>query len=230
MKNWFKRLSDRAASQPKSREETFDRMYAGALPKIREFPVRPPETADENLKQFYSETEWLQPVLNRLACPEGFRFNEVDTPYVTLDTFDGPAYGRTFELSCGSVVVGKIAVVPNYFRLSDENDWADLRMRLNYPIEMVDGKTVHGLLTSLIRLTQEFENDTYEGVCDDPRASARASQAIVEAMWDRMNEPSSAALIEMSVSGPWTRFKSYINHWKKNGIDPWEKWERKRED
>lgn len=229
MRNWFQKLRDRPESQPQSREEMFEQLYAGKLPPARKYPISPPEGADDSLKQFYTETEWLQPVLNMFACPEGFRFNEVDSPYVTLNTFDEPDKGRTFELSCGSIVIGRAAIVPTLYKYEDDVDWAELRIRLNYPVEMIDGRTVHGLLTSLIRLTQEFDDESFEGVRRDLRASTRASQAIVESIWDRMDQPSLGALVELTVKGPWTYFKGFIDHWKQKGIDPWERWERQRD-
>ncbi|MEW9921806.1 hypothetical protein AB2B41_19540 [Marimonas sp. MJW-29] len=202
-----------------------DLLWGPMLPQKTIEPVQPPPKADENLMRFYAETEWMQPVFNSTLGGEGFRFHEVDTPYVILGTIDGPDDGRTFEVSFGSAMVGEVSVVPNYF--GPPLEWADLRVRLKYPINLLPGGYVHDLLTGLVEHALEFKTDSYEDRRLDPRASAIASKAMVEALWEKSADR--GWVVELRVEGTWDRFKSYVEHWKLKKIDPWEKWERQTE-
>lgn len=227
MINVLKRLVSSKRTKPLRTTDIIEDLYGSRLTQKRKYPVPAPEHADDELRQFYVETEWLQPVFNRFICGEGFRFHEVDISHVTLGTYDGPDDGRTYEVSFGSVIVGEVAVVPKVFRLDDETDWADVRVKLAYPVELIDGKEVHGFLSGLIELTQAFELETWEAMRDDPRAGTRASQAMIEGMWDTAHELNAGYVIQLNVSGPWTRYKNIVAHWQSSGVDPWELWERK---
>jgi hypothetical protein len=50
---------------------------------------------------------------------------------------------------------------------------------------------------------------------------------MIEALWEKTNQ--NDCQLNMEVNGPWKHFKSYVEHWKKNGIDPWDKWERQND-
>ncbi len=59
-KSWYRKRIAQAQE-----EVIEEQLYAEKLPQKTLKPVAPPARADEKLKQFYSDTEWLQPVLNR---------------------------------------------------------------------------------------------------------------------------------------------------------------------
>jgi len=222
--SWFRKRTSQAAEKNVVYQE---QLWAEKLRQKTLEPVAPPEFANNELKRFYAETEWLQPVLNRSLGGGGFRFHELDTPYVSLGTFDEPDFGRTFEVSYGAAVIGQVAVVPGIFDVPEV--WADLRVRLVYPSELIEGDEIHDFLTGLIQLTKRYETETYEAKRDDPRASAMASKAMVEALWTQAANPSDAKVIKLSAEGPWQSFKETVEHWKKKNIDPWEKWECKND-
>jgi hypothetical protein len=195
--------------------------------KMPQKTLAPIEVVDHGLddieRQFVEQTKWLQPVLNQTIGGQGARFHEMKTQTVTLGTYDMPEFGRNFEVTFGSENIGLVSVVPSIS--PDPENWAELRVRLYYPVEILSGDEVHGLLTGMVELTQKFDpKATYETQKRDPRASEIASRAMVKAMWDK--RPSQSLVIDMNTEGPWEHYKRYVNHWKQGGIDPWEKWER----
>jgi hypothetical protein len=206
--------------------EVLEQLYGPKLTQKTLSPVKPSENATDNLKKFFAETEWMQPAFNQRVGGHGFRFHEENTPWVSLGTYDGPDDGRTFEVSFGSLMVGTVAVVPDLF--PENARWAELRVRLNYPADLIDGKFIHGFLMGLVELTQSFEsNAVFEDIQNDSRARSWASQAMAEAMWNKSAFPENTSAIELSVSGPFGNFKALIDHWKTRGLDPWERWERR---
>lgn len=208
----------------KSRFEIEQQLWGEMIPQKTFAPIEVTDHGlDEITRQFIEQTKWLQPVLNQTIGGQGARFHEMNTQTVTLGTYDMPDFGRNFEVTFGSATIGVVSVVPSIF--PDPENWAELRVRLYYPVEILSGDEVHRLLTGLVELTQQFDpNATYETKKRDPRASAVASKAMVKAMWDK--RPSECLVIDMNAEGSWEHYKSYINHWKQKGVDPWEKWER----
>lgn len=220
-RNIFKRKTKPAT---KSRLEVEQALWGE---KIRQKTLAPLEAIDhgldKNQRQFLEQTKWLQPALNRAIGGQGARFHEMQTHLVTLGTYDTPDFGRNFEVTFGSETIGIVSVVPSSF--PNPERWAELRVRLHYPVEILSGDEVHSLLTGLVELTQGFDASlTYDTKNRDPRASTAASKAMVKAIWDK--RPSESLVIDMNVEGPWEHYNSYIKHWKQNGVDPWEKWER----
>ena len=189
------------------------------------YPVQSPNSACGGLKQFYAETEWMQPIFNQSIGGIGFRFHEDNLARVALGTFDGPEEGRTFHLSFGELIVGKVGVARNIFE--DPDDWATLKVQMNDLIEFLPGNIIHSFLVGLVEHTLDFQEGDFHKKRDDPRASAIASKAMIEALWEKTNQ--NDYQLNMEVSGPWKHFKSYVEHWKKNGIDPWDKWERQND-
>lgn len=194
-------------------------LYLPANPLQALAPVDPPSNADDRTKLFFSESEWLQPFLNRHCSPLGIIYNESDNTNVLLPW--DPVFGRNFKIFCNAAPIGEVSVWPCY---ASEEGWAQVKIRLVYPVGHLEGEEVHSILTSLIRATGRQVESEPEPLAT--MASALASKAMTIAMWDK--RPDTHPLIECMTQGPWDAYWSTVEHWNAQSIDPWEKWERHR--
>ena len=186
-------------------------------------PNPAPQGASKLLLDFYDRTECLQPYFNAILGGY-YSFDEEQGHYVTLGTYDAPDTGRTFQIRYNAAIVGKLAVVPMLF--PEGNAWAELRLRLNFPIELVGSERVHGFLSALASSVFDSVNEpTQSG-----QAEQVASTAMVKALWNARADEGSSLVVEMSLSGSWGGYQSYVDHWHNNGVDPWLDLEPRRDD
>jgi hypothetical protein len=205
------------------RQKIENQLYYDAKPARKTVMPNPaPQFADKLLLDFYDRTECLQPYFNAILGGN-YSFDEEQGHHVTLGTYDSPDTGRTFQIRYNAAIVGKLAVVPKLFPKG--NAWAELRLRLNFPIDLVESERVHGFLSALASSVFDSVNEpTQSG-----QAEQVASTAMVKALWNARADEESNFVVEMSLSGSWGGYQSYVDHWHNNGVDPWRDLEPKRD-
>lgn len=222
--NWAKRSATVAGSSAqKVGQSAEDLLFHVARPSRKTFmPTPAPQGASQELLDFFQRTEWLQPYFN-VILGTYWSFDEKPDHWVSLGTYDQPDDGRTFQIRYNAALVGEVSVVPNPF--PRVNDWAELRLRLSYPVQLVDSEKVHSLLSGLASSAFDVLSDPHQR----DRAEQAASTAMIKALWDGTSFAGSALVVDMTVSGSWGGYQAYVDHWRNLGVDPWTKYEVRRD-
>lgn len=199
-------------------------LFHSAKPARRTFGPEPaPENADKELRDFFKRTEWLQPYFN-FTQGRYWSFDEEPGHWVSLGTYDQPDYGRTFEIQYNAALVGTLSVVPDW--LGKNEGWVELRLGLHFPIELLPSEQVHGLLTGLASsVFDNIEHETQSG-----KAEQLATTAMTKAIWDARAIAGSSLVVEMFISGSLGVYQTSVDHWRKGGINAWEKFEPQRDE
>lgn len=166
---------------------------------------------DQGLDQeFFDTTLWMQPYLNRRSG-ERWCFDEQDTIYCTLFTYDMPATGRSFEVRFGAQRLGDLEV---------QSDYEGICIALR--ISCVDRLSFDDLfgLVSMLALSVKDNLDTEAA---KSAASIEANTALLRCLWDS-SQSGAVATLECKFTGPANHFREWTKHWAANGIDPWRKW------
>lgn len=225
MKRLLGWLSSGSRGRPEPSKGEYQLWEAPRPPRKTLSPKPAPEGEDQSVLDFYQKSEWMQPYFNRILGGGGtWDFDELEGHYVTLGTHDGPQTGRTFEIRSNAAVVGKLSVIPEWSYPKYGPPWAELRLRLNYPIEAMPARDVHYLLSALADCAIGEQKDGKHS----PLAEAEATKAMTKALWD-VRDLGGSSVIDMNVEGPWTNYLHTVDNWKEKGIDPWEKYETRRD-
>lgn len=216
------KVKERSAWEIRRKME--DQLFYDAKPaRLTLIPNPAPQGADKELLRFFERTECLQPYFN--AMLGGYwSFDELPGHHVSLGTYDGPDVGRTFQIQYNAGLVGELSVVPLIFPRGD--DWAELRLRLQYPIELINSERVHGFLCLLAKSVL----NSIDAAAQNGRAEQMASIAMVNALWDARVTEGSSLVVSMSLSGAWGLYQESLDHWRNHGVDPWERLEPMRDD
>lgn len=213
--------SSRGRSEPTNGEHQL--WESPRLPRKTLSPRPAPEGESQYILDFYQKSEWMQPYFNSVLGGI-WDFDEKEGHWVTLGAIDQPDIGRTFEIRQNAAIIGEVSVVPDWFFPKHGSHWAGLRLRLQYPIEAVPANDVHNLLSA----SADCAIGERKHGKHSPLAEAEATKAMIKALWDDRHLGGSL-VIDMDVEGPWTNYFLQVDHWTKNGIDPWEKFETKRD-
>lgn len=220
MMDFFSKLL--SGTKRSRRQVLEDQIFCPANPKRRTLGPEPtPENAGKELRELFKKTECLQPYLN-FSLGAHWRFDETPGHLVSLGTYDQPDYGRTFEIRYNAALVGILSVVQDWMTAKEGS--VELRLRLQFPIELLPSEQVHVLLTEIA--FSVFDNREN---ANRYRAEQLATNAMTKAIWDSRRSTGLSTVVELSVAGSLGVYQSAVDHWHRKGVKPWEELEQLRD-
>ena len=78
----------------------------------------------------------------------------------------------------------------------------------------------HSLVSAIERLVGPFKDQK----ADSTRASNAATAALVAYLWESVRVEDVVMSFDHRVDGPYDLVRQYTEHWKKEDIDPFERW------
>ena len=172
----------------------------------------------------FEDFRWFGAVLNRnIADP--WAIEELPDTNVRDMAADGPEYGRRYQIYYNACEMGTLQVTlgghewimqPEKFA---ENRQARALLDLDY-LRFVPYGDAHSLVSAVIMHTGPF----IDYATASARASALATAALTKHLWETVRVPDAAMDFEHQTEGSYELLRHTTDHWKKNGIDPFEKW------
>jgi hypothetical protein len=161
-------------------------------------------------QEFFEITLWMQPYLN-MRSGDRWCFDEQDTIYCTLFTYDMPATGRSFDVRFGAQSLGKLEV---------QAGWEEIRIALR--IRFVEKMLFDDLFNLVFMLALSVKGEV--NIEDAKNAAAtEANTALLRCLWEA-SQSEAVRTLECMFSGTGAHFHKYVKHWAANGIDPWRDW------
>ena len=197
------------------------------------------------LEILYAEFDWFGAVLDQ-QVGGGWAIEETSNTIIRGP--DAPQLGRTYMVYYHSIKMGDLEVGLGGYSPTAEayvkNSHAIANLRL-FNLRLVPYVQAHHLVSQLELLLGPFEKtsfavdwaqvfpayfDTclgYEPDIAAARARARdaATSALTSYLWEAYRHADDyGPVFEYTTGGPYTLLRDTVEHWKKNGIDPYEKW------
>lgn len=171
----------------------------------------------------FEDFTWFGAVLNQHVA-EPWAVEELND--TDVHGIDGPEVGRRYQLYYNACKMGTMQVTagghewilrPDTFA---ENRQARVEVELSY-LRFVPYGDAHSLISSIVLFIGGFGDD---GDGARAKASAVASAELTRHLWESVRNPDFDMDFEFRTEGPYELLRETIDHWKANGIDPFEKW------
>jgi hypothetical protein len=223
------------------RKSNLSEEYAAIIAKIEEGDRHIPQheqprtISDSGFAMFvtpghevlFEDFEWFGAVMNHnLADPWAVE----ETPDTLLTVLeDTPDVGRTYRVFYNVALLGKLQIcVHGISGISSRDDFLRDRgelavLNLRY-LRFVPYHDVHQLLTTLYVLIGPF----VEREAAYARASQAATALLTGHLWECVRMPDIVPDFEACAAGPYDLLRKTTDHWKKNRVDPFAKWDGDR--
>lgn len=196
--------------------------------------VRPTAVTDSGFESFatpdaqaiFSGFEYFAALLNQHVA-DPWTVEEQGKTLLNTMQIEGPALGRTYVVFYNGVNLGKIQVTAGFhvggFREGVEwhleNRAAIVFVELDY-LRFVPFN--HAL--SLISSIEFFVGPFQDGDTSRTRARLEASASLTGYLWEAVRYDDLVAEFYHRIEGPYDLLKQTTDHWKAEGVDPFERW------
>ncbi|MEO5326185.1 hypothetical protein PV773_22985 [Mesorhizobium sp. CC13] len=175
----------------------------------------------------FEDFRWFGATLNQhIAEPWAVEeLNDTDVRGI-----EGPEVGRRYQVYYNACRMGTMQVTTGghewIFRPETfaENRQARVEVDLNY-LRFVPYTDTHSLISTVALFIGKFGDD---GDVARAKASAVATAALTGHLWESVRNPDIDMSFEFRTEGPYELLSDTTDHWKANGIDPFEKWDGDR--
>jgi len=202
---------------------------------------RPRTVGDSGLTSFVTPAHEV--VFADFDCFAAVLIHQVTEPWSieeTSDTLvddrrsDSPDVGRTYVVYYNSLRMGRLQVTVGTgddVQIFETAEWflehraALAILELDY-LRWVPYDDAHSLISALEFLLGSFEDRKNANA----RASSAATAALTAYLWESVRVENSVMSFDHRVDGPYELLRMITEHWKTNGIDPFERWGGDRPD
>jgi hypothetical protein len=192
---------------------------------------QPTELAKGGAKSYVSKADeivfedfkWFGTMLNR-EIAEPWAFEELEDTSLRELGVDSPEYGRRYQIYYNGRKMGTVQVRAGGFDVLDEKRFSTNRQATAlidlYNLRFVPYEHVISLVRAVIFFIGPFKDrDTAWD-----RATAEAIAALAGYAWETIRVPDLVQDFDHRTDGPYELVRHTTEHWKKNEIDPFEKW------
>ncbi|RWG50502.1 MAG: hypothetical protein EOQ62_04315 [Mesorhizobium sp.] len=175
-------------------------------------------------EMLFEDFRWFGTMLNRHVS-DPWSIEELPDTEIRDISSEGPEYGRRYRVYYNSCEMGSVQVTVGGFDwiMQPEKFAANRQARvlidLDY-LRFVPYGDAHSLVSAIILHVGKFED--YETA--NARASAKATAALTEHLWEAVRVPEAVLDFEHRTDGTYELVRHTTDHWKEGGIDPFEKW------
>lgn len=176
--------------------------------------------ADEIL---FEDFRWFGTMLNR-EIAEPWAIEEMEDTSLRELGSEAPEYGRRYQVYYNSRKMGTVQVRAGGFDVLDEKRFSANR-RATALIDLYNLRFVpyeHAI--SLVRAIIFFIGPFRDRDTAWDRATAEATAALAGYAWETIRVPELVQDFDHRTEGPYELVRHTTEHWKKNDIDPFEKW------
>lgn len=176
----------------------------------------------------FEDFRWFGAVLNQHVT-EPWSIEELND--TSARGYDAPNIGRQYHIWYNACRMGRMQVTcGGRDWLSKPEGFADNRLacveiELNY-LRFVPYEDALSLISHIARFIGEgnFEDDE----CSRIVARDEGAHVLAQHLWEVVRQPDIDPHFEYSIQGPYALLRDMVDHWKTNGIDPFEKWKGDR--
>jgi hypothetical protein len=171
--------------------------------------------------------EYFGTLMNQHCAAPWMIEEHSDTRVMDMHT-DGPTLGRTYRVFYNGTPMGRLQVREgaNWNGHSDDIEWhrenraAHALLNLEN-LRFVPYDDVLSIVAAVELFVGAFENNDIAR----PRARANAAGALTGYLWEVMrSDDQYVPSFEHRVDGPYDLLKITTDHWRKGGIDPFQRW------
>lgn len=171
----------------------------------------------------FEDFRWFGAVMNREVA-EPWSIEELPNTDVRDWFADVPEVGRRYQVYYNACEMGTVQVRVGGYDYMDPERFAENRQALalidlNY-LRFVPYEDAHSLIYTIVLFVGSFEN----GDAARARAAAEATAMLSEHLWETVRKPDIDMSFMHRTEGPYELLRHTTDHWKTNGIDPFEKW------
>ncbi|CAH2407930.1 hypothetical protein [Mesorhizobium escarrei] len=171
----------------------------------------------------FDDFRWFGAALNQHVA-EPWAVEELND--TDVQGIDGPEVGRRYQVYYNACRMGTVQVTigghtwifrPETFA---DNREARVEVDLNY-LRFVPYNDAHSLISTVALFVGKFGDD---GDAARAEASAVATAALTRHLWESVRNPDIDMCFEFRTDGPYELLRGTSDHWKAEGIDPFETW------
>lgn len=179
------------------------------------------ERGSDEAREAYEKSKFFQVYLNQTLKPS-FSFDEQESTFCKIDTFDQPDYGRHYLVYYNSLDIGSVEIRLGY-DLWDEHQENGVLLAIYFDLtrlEFLEYRDAVGLLQQLALAMMPF-GDTNE---DNKTARRIANDQMLEALWNNRHYEATGTCRRdekphLSITGHFTGPAGYylyaLDHWRK---------------
>jgi hypothetical protein len=170
----------------------------------------------------FEDFNWFGALMNRQTADP---WAVEETPDTLLKDLDDPDLGRTYNVYYNAVMMGRLQIgIGDLHSLLHPQEFIHKRsarafLQLNW-LRFVPYDDAHQFVSALGLLLGRFE----EHEAAYARAAAAATAALMGYLWESVRVEDAVMDFEYRTEGPYDLLLQTTDHWKANGIDPFESW------